>query len=46
LVIDIGQNLRGDDVVATLTRVCGLRGMPRVIKADNGSERISKAMDK
>lgn len=27
--IDIGQNFRGDDVVATLGRVCALRGMPR-----------------
>ncbi|WP_241083294.1 IS3 family transposase, partial [Achromobacter xylosoxidans] len=46
LAIDIGQNLRGDDVVATLGRVCALRGLPRVIKTDNGSEFISKAMDK
>lgn len=46
LAIDIGQNLRGDDVVATLGRVCALRGLPRVIKTDNGSEFISKAMYK
>lgn len=46
LAIDIGQNLRGDDVVATLGRVCALRGLPRVIKTDNGSEFISKAMEK
>ena len=46
LAIDIGQSLRGDDVVVTLTRVCSTRGLPRVIKADNGSEFISKAMDK
>ncbi|VFR54247.1 Mobile element protein [plant metagenome] len=46
LAIDIGQNLRGGDVVTTLTRVCEQRGKPRVIKADNGSEFISKAMDK
>lgn len=32
LAIDIGQNLRGDDVVATLGRVWALRGLPRVIK--------------
>jgi putative transposase len=46
LAIDVGQNLRGDDVVAALSRVCATRGVPRVIKADNGSEFISKAMDK
>lgn len=46
LAIDIGQNLRGGDVVTTLTRVCEQRGKPRVINTDNGSEFISKAMDK
>ncbi len=46
LAINIGQNLRGDDVVATLGRVCALRRLPRVIKTDNGSKFTSKAMDK
>lgn len=33
-------------MVATLTRVCEKRGKPRVIKVDNRSEFISKAMGK
>lgn len=46
LAIDIGQSLKGEDVVATLTRICAERGLPATIKTDNGSEFISKAMDK
>ncbi|MNL79467.1 Integrase core domain protein [compost metagenome] len=32
--------------MTTLTRVCEQRGKPRVINTDNGSEFISKGMDK
>jgi len=46
LAIDIGQSLKGEDVVDTLNRVAGLRGLPATIKVDNGSEFISKVMDK
>jgi putative transposase len=46
LAIDIGQSLKGEDVVATLTRICAERGLPATIKTDNGSEFISKAMDR
>jgi putative transposase len=38
--------LNGEDVVATLTRICADRGLPATIKTDNGSEFISMAMDK
>jgi len=46
LAIDVGQSLKGQDVVDSLNRICGERGRPRTIKTDNGSEFISKAMDK
>lgn len=46
LAIDVGQNLKGDDVVKTLNRIATYRGLPTTIKVDNGSEFISKVMDK
>ena len=46
LVIDFCQNLRDDDAVAILACVRAMRGKPRIIKADNGSEFISKTRDK
>jgi putative transposase len=46
LAIDVGQSLKGEDVVDSLNRICAERGLPKTIKTDNGSEFISKAMDK
>src|SRR3569623_1421935 len=46
LAIDVGQSLKGDDVVNTLNRIAAYRGLPTTIKVDNGSEFISKVMDK
>jgi putative transposase len=46
LAIDVGQSLKGEDVVMSLQRICAERGLPRTIKTDNGSEFISKVMDK
>jgi len=46
LAIDMGQNLKGDDVVNTLNRIATYRGLPTTIKVDNGSEFISKIMDR
>ncbi|MFC7519014.1 IS3 family transposase, partial [Herbaspirillum sp. GCM10030257] len=46
LAIDVGQSLKGEDVVNTLNRIAGVRGLPATIKVDNGSEFISKVMDK
>src|SRR5947209_13552624 len=46
LAIDIGQSLKGEDVVDSLNRICAERGLPKTIKTDNGSEFISKVMDK
>jgi putative transposase len=46
LAIDVGQSLKGEDVVNTLNRIAVQRGLPATIKVDNGSEFISKVMDK
>ncbi len=46
LAIDVGQSLKGEDVVATLNRIAATRGLPPTIKVDNGSELISNVMDK
>jgi putative transposase len=46
LAIDVGQSLKGDDVVNTLNRIAAQRGLPATIKVDNGSEFISRVMDK
>ena len=46
LAIDVGQNLKGEDVVNTLNRITTERGLPATIKVDNGSEFISKVMDR
>lgn len=46
LAIEMGQSLKGDDVVRVLEQVRLIRGLPKTIKVDNDSEFISKAMDK
>lgn len=46
LAIDVGQSLKGEGVVNTLNRIAMYRGLPATIKVDNGSEFISKVMDK
>ncbi|VWB24626.1 transposase [Burkholderia aenigmatica] len=46
LAIEVDGSLRGEYVVAALTRLAHHRPLPRYIKADNGSEFISKALDK
>ena len=46
LAIEVGQSLKGEDVVRTLDAHHGRRGLPSTIKTDNGSEFISKAMDR
>ena len=46
LAIEVNGSLKGEDVVAALTRLSLHRPLPRYIKADNGSEFISKALDK
>ncbi|AKJ27304.1 transposase [Caldimonas brevitalea] len=46
LAIEVGQSLKGEDVVRVLSTIVTDRGLPQTIKTDNGSEFISKAMDK
>jgi putative transposase len=47
LEIEVGQSLKGFDVVAVMERMKELRGVvPKRIQVDNGSEFISKALDK
>lgn len=47
LEIEIGQSLKAEDVVRVMQRIKLVRGtVPKRIKVDNGSEFISKALDK
>jgi len=46
LAIEVGAALRGEDVVTALTRLSQERALPRYIKTDNGSEFISKVLDR
>ncbi len=46
LAIDVGQRLKGEDVVRVRNAIAAERGLPGAIKTDNGSEFISKVMDK
>jgi putative transposase len=45
LAIEVGQSLKGHDVVRVLQRVSQHRGVPQVLFCDNGSEFTSQAMD-
>jgi putative transposase len=45
VAIEVGQSLKGDDVVRTLNRLKLERGVPKVLFCDNGSEFTSQAMD-
>lgn len=44
-VLDPRFSCRGEDVVATLKRVCGRIGYPKIIRVYQGSEFISRDMD-
>src|SRR6266436_6247493 len=47
LEIEVGQSLKGFDVVAVMERIKQVRGVvPQRIQVDNGSEFISKALDR
>jgi putative transposase len=45
IAIEVGQSLKGDDVVRTLNRLKQERGIPKLLFCDNGSEFTSHAMD-
>ncbi len=44
-VLDVRYSYRGEDVVATLDRVCRMAGYPKTIRVDQGSEFVSRDMD-
>jgi putative transposase len=46
LAIEVGQSLKGEDVVRVLNHLKQGRDLPATIKVDNGSEFISRAMDR
>jgi putative transposase len=46
LAIEVGQHLRGEDVVTVMNRLKVEYGIPRSIKVDNGPEFISRDLDK
>ena len=43
--VDARLSYRGEDVVATLERVCGRIGYPKTIRVDQGSEFVSRDLD-
>jgi len=46
LAIEVDQGIRGEQVVAVLEYLKHTRGLPEVIRVDNGSEFVSRSMDK
>lgn len=46
LAIHAAQNIKGEDVVTLMEKLITQRGVPRHIQTDNGSEFISKALDR
>lgn len=44
-VLDVRYSYRGEDVVATLDRVCRKVGYPKTIRVDQGTEFVSRDMD-
>jgi putative transposase len=45
LAIEVGQSLKGANVVHVLRRICAQRAAPKMVYCDNGSEFTSQAMD-
>ena len=45
LAIEVGQSLKGENVVQVLNRIGIARGSPKMLFCDNGSEFTSQAMD-
>ena len=45
LAIEVGQSLRGEDVVRVLNRLKEQRGLPKMLFCDNGSEFTGQLMD-
>ena len=45
LAIEVGQGLKGEDVVGALNQIRQKRGTPKLLFCDNGSEFTSQIMD-
>ncbi|MGH9511463.1 MAG: integrase core domain-containing protein, partial [Terriglobales bacterium] len=45
LAIEVGQSLKGEDVVRALNVIQQQRGVPKLLFCDNGSEFTSQSMD-
>ncbi len=45
LAIEVGQKLKGEDVVRALNQIVTQRGLPKVLFCDNGTEFTSQIMD-
>ena len=46
LAIDVDQGIKGQQVIAAVTRIASVRGTPKTIRVYNGPEFISKALDR
>lgn len=46
LAIDVDQGIEREQVVASMAGIASVRGAPKTIRADNGPEFISKALDR
>lgn len=46
LAVDVGQSLKGEDVVSTPNRIAANQRLPATIKVNKGSGSISNAMDR
>ena len=46
LAIEVGQHIRGEDIVSVVEQLRVKRGLPDFIKVDNGPKFISKELDK
>ena len=46
MAIEVGQHIKGEDVVRVVEQIKAMRGTPNFIRVDNGPEFISKELDK
>ena len=44
MAIEVGQHIKGEDVVRVIERIKSMCGVPKFIKVDNGPEFISKEL--
>lgn len=46
LAIDVHQGIKGEQVVAAMTRISSVHGVTKTIRVNDGPEFISKALDR